>query len=455
MNIQDLFALAPLLILFAAALVLLLVENKKSVSIITIGSLALAIAFAAVAPASTNSHITPWLTFDGLSRFFTLLFLATSLATELIAESYFDKKAEFSFFLLASCFGLILIAMAQDFLTLFIGLETLSISLYVLCSYIKTSPFSAEASFKYFLLGSVSTAILLFGIALIYGGAKTTALLMPADPNALFGAGIALVTISLLFKAAIFPFHIWTPDVYQGAPTPVTLFMAAATKAASFAAFIRIFLLGYSAIDPIWHTLISYMAIPTLLFANFVAMKQKELRRFFAYSGISHAGFLLIGLAAGDIGSILFYLVVYVLATVGCFASLSFVDRKVDGVTIDDLKGLFRASPVIGIAFTFCLVTLAGIPPSIGFFAKFYLLKGAFMQGYIAAVVTGLLTTILAAYYYLKIAAAIFSEQKEADEVQRNGSLIATSLAFAALVVLTFYPEPLLTILGPGLRNSA
>ncbi len=447
MNTQDLLAIAPLLILFAAALLMLLIERKKTVSLVAIGSLLLAVIAALFAPASLSPMLTPWLAFDSLSRFFTLLFLGIGLATELVSEYYFEKKAEFSFFLLSSIFGLILIAMAQDFLTLFIGLETLSISLYVLCSYIKTNAFSAEASFKYFLLGSVSTAILLFGIALIYGSTKTTALVMPQNPDALFGVGISLVTVSLLFKAAIFPFHIWTPDVYQGAASPVTLFMAAGTKAASFAAFIRIFLLGFSAINPIWHSLMAYMAIPTLLFANFVAIKQKELRRFFAYSGISHAGFLLLGLAAGDTSSILFYLVVYALATVGCFCCLAFIDRKPEGVTVPDLKGLFSAHPVIGASFAFCLLTLAGIPPTIGFFAKFYIFKAAYTAGFVTPVVIGLLTTILSAYYYLMFIAAIFTSKEESAPVQ-NGPLFATCFACASLLVLTFYPEPLLKFIS-------
>jgi len=435
---SDIFAVGPLLILFIGALLLLLVDNIKAVSVSTFGALIGAALCAVMAPASTSTLLTPWLAFDKLSLFFTLLFLGIGVGVHLIGE----KKAEFSFFLLSSIFGLILIAMARDYLTLFLGLETLSISLYVLCSFIKTSPTGAEAAFKYFLLGSVSTAILLFGIALIYGATGTTKLIMPPQVDSLFLAGAGLVTVSLLFKAAIFPFHIWAPDVYAGAPISVTALMAAGTKAGAFAAFVRIFMMSYSSLD---QSLLAIAIFPTLIFANFVAMQQTELRRFFAYSSISHAGFLLIPIASGGpdaLSSMLFYLVVYALATLGCFACLTFVEPTLDGV-----KGLFSSSPVLACCFSFCLLTLGGIPPSIGFFAKFYLLKAAFGQGYIALVILGLLTTIFAAFYYLRIVAALFAEPKTAQRSVVGGGAVASFIATSALIALTIYPEPLLTIL--------
>lgn len=464
----DYFALAPLLILFATGLVLLAVETfisagKKIFSALTLCGLLLALYTAYIAPTSVNPLLTPWLKFDPLSRFFSILFISIGIGTQGLSASFFKRfeadRAEFYFLLLSSIVGLILISASNDFLTLFIGLETLSIALYVLCSYMKKWVNAHEASFKYFLLGSISTSLLLFGIALIYGATGTTRfdllpeamkMLSPSD-NTLFIGGIALVTVSLLFKAAIVPFHVWAPDVYTGAPTPVTAFMAVGTKAGAFAAFIRIFLATFGSFDPVWHQAIALVAFATLIFANFVAIKQTNLRRFFAYSGISHAGFLLIPLASGAqdaMQAMLFYLVIYSLATLGAFSCLSVLDDKPQGPQLNDLKGLFAHSPLLASTFAFCLLTLGGIPPTIGFFAKFYLLQVAFSAGLVGLVVVGLLTTILAAYYYLRIATAMFQKQQEPAAVPLNSlpAALVSGISALAILALSFYPEPFLSL---------
>jgi NADH-quinone oxidoreductase subunit N len=262
---------------------------------------------------------------------------------------------------------------------------------------------------------------------------------------------MALITFGLLFKAAVVPFHIWAPDVYAGAPTPVTAFMAVGTKAGAFAALIRLFLFTFKDFDPLWHQMIAFLVYPTLIYANFVAMRQVELRRFFAYSGISHAGFLLIPLAASTSESgpaMLFYLLVYTLATLGSFAVLSFVDSESKGISLKDLRGLFHTSPFLASLFSLCLLTLGGVPPTIGFFAKFYLLKVAFTAGYYGLAVVGLLTTILSAFYYLRIVAVMFSEPAR-DESKALSSLPASfcgSAIFVSIIFLSFYPEPILQL---------
>ncbi len=455
MTPTDYFALSPLLTLFLTALLLLLVDGKKICTVVALVGLATAACFTLSAPASTNPLIAPWISFDALARTFSIIFLAIGIGTVALASSFFQRyeapRAEFYFLLVSSIFGLILLASALDFLTLFIGLETLSIALYVLCSYMKKWTASHEASFKYFLLGSIATSFLLLGIACIYGSTGSTQFAKMQGSNPLLLTGIALASISLLFKAAVVPFHIWAPDVYAGAPTPVTAFMAIATKAGAFAALIRIFL---TSAPIIWHEAIALIAIPTLIYANFVAMKQTELRRFFAYSGISHAGFLLIPLAAAGpdaASSMLFYIVVYVIATFGCFACLAFVDKPAEGPTLDTLKGLFSRSPILASAFSLCLLTLGGIPPTIGFFAKFYLLKVAFQQGYYSLVVAGLLTTILAAFYYLRIVAVMLSSKLDEPYTPFKSypAAIASCVSVAALIALSFYPQPLLNLLTP------
>lgn len=450
MNIRiqliDMIAIAPLLILMGASLLLLLIESfiKKAHTAAfwtTLGSLMTALIFAIWAPPSSHPLLTPWLRFDPFSYFFTLFFLSIGIATTLLSFPLFQRfkasTGEYYFLLLSSLFGLLLIGNAADFLTLFLGLEILSLSLYVMCCYMKTWKLAHEAALKYFLLGSLAAAFLLYGIALIYGATGTThfdslsfdfrTLTNPPD-KILFLSGITLLTLGLAFKAAIVPFHFWAPDVYDGAPTPVTAFMAVGTKAGAFAAFILLFLIALPGFDPLWNQGMALLAYPTLIYANLVALRQKQLRRFFAYSGIAHAGFLLIPLAAVSGGysadpsldilretiqAMLFYLVVYTIATLGCFAVLVILDDKKEGVFLADLQGLMRKNRGLAAIFSLCLLTLAGIPPTVGFFAKFYLFKLAFMQGYYGLVFTGLAMSIFAAFYYMRMIAVMLGEEKE------------------------------------------
>jgi NADH-quinone oxidoreductase subunit N len=372
------------------------------------------------------------------------------------------SSAEYYFLLLAALFGLLLISAAADFLTLFVGLETLSLALYVLCSYVKKWKLAEESSVKYFLLGSLAAAILLYGIAMIYGATGTTnfsglsnAFTSANDlqTKALFFGGVALITVGLIFKAAVVPFHIWAPDVYDGAPTPVTAFMAVATKAGAFAALIRIFLLNLPLFDSRWNSAIAALSAITLIYANFVAIRQKYLRRFFAYSGISHAGFLLIPIAIGvssAINALLFYLVVYAMATLGAFAIIMFLDRRSEGVMIADLRGLFYRSPGLCIALALCLLTLAGIPPTAGFFAKFYLFKLAFEAHYFWLLAIALATTILSAFYYAYIISVMLSKAEEPQEKKINSRALClvTSLSVLAIAATSLFPGEILRILG-------
>ncbi len=472
LDLSDFAALSPLLIILAGALALLLIESffskaaKKFCFFLTLAVLIAAIGAAVMAPASHHQLLTPWLRFDSLARLFTVLFLTIGLATTLLSASFFQRfeatHGEYFFLLLSSLFGLILIGAAADFLTLFLGLETLSISLYVLCGYMKKWQISHEASMKYFFMGAFAAAFLLYGIALIYGATGTTRFdallsgyhsLKTAPDKVLFLSGIAFVTLGFAFKAAIVPFHVWAPDVYDGATTPVTAFMAVGTKAGAFAAFIRVFFDALPNFDPLWHQGIAWLAVPTLIYANYVALRQVQLRRFFAYSGISHAGFLLIPLAAGTpdaLTALVFYLVVYALATLGSFAVLAYLDERSEGVVLSDLHGLFYRSPWLASLFALCLLTLAGIPPTAGFFAKFYVFKVAFQTGYYALVVIGLLTTIISAYYYLRIVTIMLSEAPDEALAPKRSwpAAVVGVISFAAIIILSCYPAPLLSLLS-------
>ena len=427
----------------------------------------LAIAAAYAAPTTDISKLlTPWLKFDSLAKLFTIFFLIIGIGSALLASAFFQRfeatHGEYYFLLLSAIFGLILIGAAADFLTIFLGLETLSISLYIMCGYMKGWVISREAALKYFLMGAMAAAFLLYGIALIYGATGTTQLdallgdykaLSTTQAKNLFIGGIALVTIGFAFKAAIVPFHVWAPDVYCGAPTPVTAFMAVGTKVGAFAAFVRVFFYALPQFNPIWNEAIALLAYPTLIYANIVALRQVQLRRFFAYSGISHAGFMLIPLAAGTpdaLSALLFYLVVYAIATMGCFAVMAYLDHDSEGVMMHNLYGLFQRSPLLAGIFSLCLLTLAGIPPTAGFFAKFYIFKVAFQAGYYVLVIVGLLTTILSAYYYLRMVALMLAKvpvEEKAPSRSWTAGVVAI-ITFAAILIFSIYPMPLLDILS-------
>lgn len=473
LELVDFVALSPLLILLAFALIVLLIESFAdqaarhiSFMVTTIGFV-LALVAVHFAPASHNPFLTPWLRFDSFSYFFTLFFLSIGLVSTLLADAFFQRfeasRGEYYFLLLSSVFGLILIAAAADFLTLFLGLETLSLALYILCGYMKKWELSGESALKYFLIGSVAAAFFLYGIAFVYGATGTTqfagllniyqSLPVSSNHQLLFLLGIAFITLGLAFKAAIVPFHAWAPDVYDGAPNPVTAFMAVGTKAGAFAAFALVFLIVLPQFDLRWNQGLAWLSMATMIYANIVALRQVQLRRFFAYSGISHAGFLLIPIVAGNAESLYsleFYLVIYALSTLGAFAVFAILDEHSKGVYIKDLQGLFRRSPWLAAILTLSLLTLAGIPPTAGFFAKFYVFKSAFQSGYYSLVVVGLLTTILSAFYYLRILSTMFSEaSSEKPPLLRSWpAMIVGVLSCVAIFLISFYPEPLMAFIG-------
>ena len=469
----DFAAISPLLIILIAALIVLLIESfaerfsERWSCVITVAALLIALYANYASPASTNPILTSWVRFDALARFFTGFFIVIGLGSAFLAAAFFQRfkasHGEYYFLLLSSIFGLILIGAAADFLTLFIGLETLSISLYILCGYIKKWEASHESSMKYFLMGALGAAFLLYGIALIYGAVGATNFeglqhafqnIATTQKKVLFFGGITLVTLGLAFKAATVPFHVWAPDVYDGAPTPVTAFMAVGTKVGAFAALIRVFMVALPHFDATWNQGIALLAYPTLIYANLVALRQTQLRRFFAYSGISHAGFMLIPLAANSsndaLQALLFYLVVYAVATLGSFAVLAFLDQRSQGVMMRDLYGLFKRSPLHAAILSLCLLTLAGIPPTVGFFAKFFVFKVAFEAGYYGLVIVGLLTAILSAYYYMRIIAVMLSEAPaENNHLERLWPAAAVgALAFAVILLLSITPGPFLSLLA-------
>lgn len=458
MSLRDFYALLPLLILFLGSMIVLLVESfashfaKKYGRLLTLLILLVSGVTSLMAPASQNPLITSWIRFDPLAQFFSLFFIFIGISVVALSPR---SSGEYFFLLLSSLMGLLLISSSADFLTLFLGIETLSIPLYILCGFIKKREISHESAAKYFLTGALATAFLVYGIALVYGAVGVTKFetLLPqfhsivsSQDQALFFGGIAFISLALLFKATIVPFHQWAPDVYAGAPTAVTAFMAVATKAGAFAALILLFFIALPNFNQYWNEIISWFTLLTLLYANFVALKQTQMRRFFAYSGIAQAGFMLIPFAVSHEGgkeAVLFYLVIYCLATLGCFGVLSALDERQEGVRLQDLRGLFKRAPIYCLLFSFCLLTLAGLPPTAGFLGKFLILKEAFQEGYFALVAVALATSILSIFYYLRPIALMLSEPSKETVTFKEQALVTCSLLAGFLFFISLFPLPL------------
>lgn len=464
LNLTDLITLSPLLIVLSGALLLLVLESinekvaKKYSFAVAAIALIVSLGLTFYVPSSDAPALTRWIRFDFVSTFFTAFFLLITIVVSLLSLSFFDRYqaslGEYYFLLLSATLGLILIAISADFLTLFLGIETSSLSIYVLAGYMKNWKISQEAAIKYFFIGSLAASFLIYGIAFIYGATGSTSFdsLLTVSPyfpfvsqQVFFLGGIALIIVGLSFKAAIVPFHAWAPDVYAGSPTPVVAFMAVGIKGGAFAALIRIFIQTFPQFNNLWNEGMEWLALITIVYGNFVAMRQMELRRFFAYSGISHAGFLLIPLVAitdSSLSVLLFYLVVYTAATLGSFAILEALEKNPRGVSFEDLRGLFHRSPLLGGVFIVCLLTLSGMPPLAGFFAKFYLFKLSWEAGYYILVIVALLASIFSAFYYLRIISIILSESTKESFIPPLSARAVAMILCATIFFFTVYPNP-------------
>jgi NADH-quinone oxidoreductase subunit N len=407
---------------------------------------------------------------DDFSRFLGILFAVAAGLAGLIAIGRLPEegaaRGEFYALLLFATGGACLLTQATDLISLFIGLECLSIPAYILAASLRRDPRSAEAGFKYFILGAFATGFLVYGIALLYGAAGSTQLkeiarLCAAQPwtgNLLLVAGALLVLVGLAFKIAAVPFHMWAPDVYQGAPTPATAFFATAVKAAAFAALLRILFMalpdmrtgtaGYE--DAGWASLLAAIAVLTMTVANLIALVQSDVKRLLAYSSIAHAGYLLIGLLCNQEGAaaILFYLVAYTFMTVGAFALVAYFEHKSGGTSFTEYIGLGRRHPVAAVALCVLLFSLAGIPPTAGFFSKFYLFRAAVNQGFIVLVVVAVLNSMVSAYYYLRVMVAMYMEEETQTKPHAVKASFAIALAVGICILFVLlmgvYPTPYL-----------
>jgi NADH-quinone oxidoreductase subunit N len=476
----NLTLIAPESIIGVAGVLVMLVDAfaRKGQRWLTGGLSIAALAAAGVASvwlwtswSGARSAFNGMIVLDEFRLSFTIIFLLVSLLTILIASVWIETEdlpaGEFHALLLFATCGMMLMASAGDLVIVFLGLEILSIATYVLAGFRRTDVRSNEASLKYFILGSFASAFLLYGIALVYGGTATETL--PGTTNIatiasrlnqslyppLLLAGAAMMLIGFGFKIATAPFHVWTPDVYEGAPTPVTAFMAAGPKAAGFASFMRVFLFGFPIATVVistsgyahraWLGALVVMAILTMTIGNVVAIVQNNVKRMLAYSSIAHAGYALVGFVAagaattpeersGALTSVAFYLLAYALMNMGAFAVVTLIARSGDRRTdVEDYNGIGFISPVLAFSLSLFLLSLLGMPPTAGFMGKLMVFSAALRQGYVWLVVIGVLNSAVSAYYYLRLIIVMFFRERSAPW---ESPRVPLSIALALLVTL-------------------
>jgi len=462
--------LPEILLIVAGTLIMvmepLLGENKRNAfsSITLVGLIA-----ALVAAVAANDH--PGLSFsnmlivDGFATFFRVLVIGVGIFTVLSSSQYLRREhaasAEYYALLLFSISGQCVMATANELIMIFIGLEISSIATYILAGYLRDDKRNNEAALKYFLLGSFATAFLLYGIAWIYGSTGSTNLTEirnilitggGAHSLTLAGTAAALMFVGFAFKVSAAPFQIWAPDVYQGAPAPVTLFMSAGPKAAAFAVFMRVFIVAFGPITNRWEPFVWSSALLTMVIGNFAALMQTNIKRLMAYSSIAHAGYVMVAIAAHNqvgVAAAMFYLAAYALMNIGAFAVITHFSRQGEKyVNVDDLAGLGWKQPATAALFSIFLLSLIGVPLTGGFFGKFYIFKAALDANLVWLSILGLLNGAVAAYYYLRILVVMYMHEPGESMVTLEplSPGIRTTLWAAALgtLILGIFPSLLL-----------
>src|SRR6476659_6599669 len=395
---------------------------------------------------------------DNFARFLKVLAIAGSAAAILMSIDYDRREGqqrfEYSVLIVLSTLGMLMLISAADLIALYLGLELMSLPLYVVAASHRNSLRSSEAGLKYFVLGALSSGMLLYGASLVYGFTGTVNFSGIAHSAAEAGTGLIFGLVFLFagfcFKVSAVPFHMWTPDVYEGAPTPVTAFFSAAPKVAGIAMFVRVAVMAFPGITTQWQEIVAFVSVASMLLGSFAAIGQRNIKRLMAYSSIGHMGFALIGLAAGTsegVQGVLVYMAIYVTMTLGTFAVILSMRRDGQLVeTIADLAGLSRTHPTMAFFLGILLFSLAGIPPLAGFFAKFYVFLAAIKAGLYLLAVVGVLASVVGAYYYLAIVKLMYFDEP-ARGFQRMPALLRLVLGVSGLVNILFfaYPAPLVS----------
>jgi NADH-quinone oxidoreductase subunit N len=394
---------------------------------------------------------------DNFSHFLNIVFLLTGILTVLISLRYLRKagieRGEYYLLMLFSISGMMLMGMANDLILVFLALELLSIPLYILCGFARPRPESEESAMKYFLMGAFSSSFFILGVGLIYGATGSTALPVVlanvAGAGALGTAGLALLLVGFAFKVAAVPFHMWTPDVYEGAPTAVTAFMSVGAKVGGFAAMLRVFVVAFPELGEIWVPAIAVIAAFTMILGNVVALAQENIKRMLAYSSIAHAGYILMAVAASlgspdGVSAALFYMFAYLFTNLGAFAVVIAVERANGlGVMLDDYKGLARRSPMMALVLAFFMLSLTGIPPTGGFTAKFFVFRTVLEADLLWLALIGIVTSLISAYFYLRVVYLAFMFEGEGEALPVDPALnTAVAVTVFATLVLGILPAP-------------
>ncbi len=455
----DFAALLPVWVLAAAACLALVVDllwRRRGATVAAwtalVGTVATGVAVWTVRGVD-QPVFSGMLLVDPFSSFFAALITGVTLVAILFSWDYVRRtdihRGEYYGLMLFSALGMVLMAEAGDLLMIFLGLELMSLSLYVLAGFRRERAESSEAALKYFLLGAFASGFLLYGIALLYGATGTTNLERmagylagsPLAGSVLLLVGAVLLLVGFAFKISAVPFHMWTPDAYEGAPTGVTAFMAAGAKAAGFAALVRVAaqVLPHVSLD--LGALLAPVAVLTIIVGNVVAILQNNLKRMLAYSSIAHAGYALVGVVAGGVAgnsAVLFYLVVYAARTMGAFGALTLLGRGLDErVDVRELGGVGRRHPALALLFTLFMIGLAGIPPTAGFAGKLFVFRAAVASGHTGLVVVAVLASVVSVYYYLRPVVVMYMQEPSGSpvEVSRSGAA-GLALALTALVTV-------------------
>lgn len=472
MTSSDFLTLLPLVVLVFWAMALLLVDlwipahRKGITALLAAAGLAVSLGLTLAQSGQARMAFNGMVVVDGFAVFLNVLFLASGLAGVALAYDYLKRmgieKGEYYALLLFTISGMMLMAYADDLIVVFLALELLSIPLYVLSGFARPRPESEEAALKYFLLGSFASGFVLYGVALAFGATASTGL--PAIFKAVSGGtanitlllvGAGLITIGLGFKVAAVPFHMWTPDVYQGAPSSVTGFMSVGAKAAGFAALLRVFVVAFPGLAANLGPILWGLAALTMVVGNVAAIAQGNIKRMLAYSSIAHAGYLLMALASfgnstatgSAVASSLFYLMAYAFTSLGAWAVVVALEKaEGKGLELADYAGLGVKYPLLSAAMLVFLLSFTGIPPTLGFWGKFYLFRTAVVGGNTSLAVIGLLTSLVSAYYYLRVAVIMYMRPGQPEARRETWINLTAVVAALAILLLGLVPGPLFAI---------
>ncbi|MFH0992097.1 MAG: NADH-quinone oxidoreductase subunit N [bacterium] len=462
---HDLWYSAPLIALTALSLVTLLYESGKrgdSAGTFWLSLLSLGTAFILSTFNLDVRHIVfgGMILAGGYANYFNLVFLSSGIVTLIFSRTYFEKAqyrhGELYVLLQFAIIGMMLMAAANDLMIVFLGIELMSVCLYILAGFLRKKDRGNEAALKYFLLGAFATGFLLYGIALVYGTAGTTnfdgiaALKQQLLSNTMFVIGAGMLVIAFAFKVSAVPFHMWAPDVYEGAPTPITAFMATGAKAAAFSIFVTVFIHTFAIEHTKLNEVIAFIAAASMVVGNIIAIAQTNIKRMLAYSSIAHAGYMLSGIAAGSIEGeigVLFYVAAYTLMNVGAFAVVSWLEGINDQkLTVDDYAGLSTRQPLVAALMAIFLFSLAGIPPFAGFFGKYYVFLAAVKADMVWLAIVGVLASLVSVYYYLRIVVLMYFREGSADIDSKLSVTSVGVVTFLAVLLFLFGLFPSLVV---------